>query len=388
MPDQFTETTTTGYGKRIVNSLIGVVVGLILFVASFGVLYWNEGRIDLSKIAKTAVEINSQIQNADQSLNNKLISTTGIVNFNGNIGDNLFLKPGKFLVVERKAEMYSWIEEKQTNTKRNVGGSETRETIYTYKKDWTDNPTNSGNFGHPESHENPQKSIENNVFKVQNATVGIYNFDFSSIAYPKSIDLSLDSQNIVLPQGAQLIGDKYIFIPKMANGTFDNPQIGDMRISYKILKPGFSGTIFGQLSGNDVGSYVDQKGNNIYRLFAGSRKEALSVMHSEYKTSVWGFRLLGFLCMWIGLFLLFGPISTLLDILPILGTISRVLIGVAIFVVSLVLSIVTILVSMLFHSIIFLIVVVIIAIGIIIVLIKNFRNKKVISSQTPIPPGV
>lgn len=384
MPDQFTETKTIGYGKRIVGSLGGAIMGLILFIASFGILYWNEGRADLSTIARTAIEINSQTQNTDQSLNNKLISTTGVVNSNGSISDNLFLKAGKFLVIERRVEMYSWIEEEQTKSKRNVGGSETQETTYTYEKDWTDDPVDPTDFRYPFKypigHENPQKSIENNVFKVQNVTVGIYNFDFPSIVYPKLTDLPLDSQNTVLPQGAQLINNKYVFIPKTVNGTFNSPQIGDMRISYKILKPGFNGTIFGQLSGNDIVNYVDQDGNNIYRLFAGSRNEALSAMHSEYKFSVWGLRFLGLLCMWIGLFLLLGPISTILDVLPILGTISRVLIGVAIFVVSLVLSIVTILVSMLFHNIISLIIAIIVTIGIIIVLIKNFRNKKIVSS--------
>jgi len=60
MADQFTDVTTTGYGGRIINSIKGVVIGLILFVVSFGLLYWNEGRVDLSNIAKTATEISPQ----------------------------------------------------------------------------------------------------------------------------------------------------------------------------------------------------------------------------------------------------------------------------------------------------------------------------------------
>ncbi len=67
MPDQFTDVTTTGYGGRIVNSIKGVVIGLILFVVSFGLLYWNEGRVDLSNIAKTATEISSAIVNTDST---------------------------------------------------------------------------------------------------------------------------------------------------------------------------------------------------------------------------------------------------------------------------------------------------------------------------------
>lgn len=381
MPDQFTEAKTIGYGKRIVGSLGGAIFGLILFIASFAVLYWNEGRDDLSIIAKTAIGVNSQIQNTDQSLNNKLIFTTGVVNFSGNIGDNLFLKSGKFLAIERKVEMYSWIEETSTKSKTNVGGSETQETIYTYTKDWTDNPVNS--FKYPEGHTNPQKSIADGTFKAQNVTIGVYGIDFLSIKYPRLTDLPLDNQNTILSQGAQLAENKYVFISKTANGTFSAPQVGDLRVSYEVLRPGFEGTVFGRLSGNKIANYTNEDGHDIYRLFTGSRNEALSTMHSEYRTSVWLLRLLGFLCMCLGLFLLFGPISTILDVLPILGTISRVVIGIAILIVSLVLSIVTILVSMIFHNIISLIVAIILVVVLIVVFVKKFKSKKMISSQTP-----
>jgi hypothetical protein len=29
MPDQFSEVTTTGYGSRIVNSITGIIIGII-----------------------------------------------------------------------------------------------------------------------------------------------------------------------------------------------------------------------------------------------------------------------------------------------------------------------------------------------------------------------
>jgi hypothetical protein len=116
MPDSFSQITTTGYGNRIVNSLKGVVIGLILFVASFGLLYWNEGRVDLSTIAKTATEISSATVSTDPSLRGKLVSTTGVVNSNQVIGDNLFLNPDKFIAAEREVEMYSWKEESESHS--------------------------------------------------------------------------------------------------------------------------------------------------------------------------------------------------------------------------------------------------------------------------------
>ncbi|MFO0002102.1 MAG: hypothetical protein ACK559_13305, partial [bacterium] len=57
MSDQYREVETVGYFTRLKNSIFGIFLGIVLFVASFGVLYWNEGRVDLSKVAQTSVEI-------------------------------------------------------------------------------------------------------------------------------------------------------------------------------------------------------------------------------------------------------------------------------------------------------------------------------------------
>lgn len=376
MPDQFTDVTTTGYGGRIVNSIKGVVIGLILFVVSFGLLYWNEGRVDLSNIAKTATEISSATVSTDSTLSGKLISTSGGVNSDQTIGDNLFLNPDKFIAAEREVEMYSWIEKSESHSKTNTGGSETTETTYTYSKGWEENPKSSSNFKHPEGHENPQKSLDSYINKVTAATIGAYNFDPQSVTLPNFSQLPLNSQNVTLSEGAVLANDSYIFIKKSADGTFDSPQIGDIRISYHILRPGFDGTIFGKLSGSKIDPYFDQDGNNLYRLFIGTRDQAISTLHTEYTTLLWILRLVGFLLMWFGLSALFGPISVLLDFLPIFGAISRSVIGIATFLVAFVLTIVTILVSMIAHSLIALIIALVITVGAIIAFVVMWKNKK------------
>src|SRR3990167_6526097 len=226
MADQFTDVTTTGYCGRIINSIKGVVIGLILFVVSFGLLYWNEGRVDLSNIAKTATEISSA-------------------------------------------------------------------TVSTYSKGWEENPKSTSNFKHPEGHENPQKSLDSYTNKVTAATIGAYNFDPQSVTLPNFSQLPLNSQNVTLSDGATLANDSYIFIKKSEGGTFDSPQVGDLRISYHVLRPGFDGTIFGKLSGSKIDPYFDQDGNNLYRLFIGTRDQAISTLHTEYTTLLWILRLVG-----------------------------------------------------------------------------------------------
>lgn len=376
MPDQFTDVTTTGYGGRIINSINGVVIGLILFVVSFGLLYWNEGRVDLSNIAKTATEISSTTVSTDSSLTGKLISTTGIVNSDQIIGDNLYLKPDRFIAVERKVEMYAWVEKSESRSKTNVDGSKTIVTTYTYSREWTERPESSSNFKHPEGHENPQKTLDSYTNKVTTATVGVYNFDPQSATLPNFSKLPLNSQNVILSPEVALANDTYLFVRKSENGTFDSPQIGDLRISYNVLYPNFEGTIFGKLSGNKIDPYFDKDGNRLYRVFIGTRDAGIATLHTEYTTLLWILRLVGFLLMWFGLSALFGPISVLLDILPIFGAISRSVIGLITFVVALVLTIVTILVSMVIHNIVALIIALVITVGAIIAFFVMWKNKR------------
>jgi len=376
MPNQFTTTTTTGYGSRIISSIQGVVIGLILFVASFGLLYWNEGRVDLSSIAKTATEISATSVSSDSSLNGKLISATGIFNSNEIIGDNLFLKPDKFIATARKVEMYSWVEKSESHSKKNVGGSETTNTTYTYTRSWEENPQNSSNFKYPEGHENSQKTLSSITSKAQNATVGAYQVEMSSVTLPQFTKLQLNQQNTTLSQDAVLANDSYIFIGKNTSSVFDNPQIGDLRVSYSVLYPGKTATIFGKLDNGSISPYSDKNNNQLYRIFSGTRDEAISTLHSEHTLLLWILRVVGFLMMWFGLMALFGPISVLLDILPIFGTLSRSLIGVATFLISFVLTIVTIIVSMIIHNLIALLIVLALTIALIIFFIMIIKNRK------------
>jgi hypothetical protein len=55
--DYCSETTSTNWFQEIGNSLFGMLIGLVLFLASFVVLFCNEGRLDFSQAAKGAIVI-------------------------------------------------------------------------------------------------------------------------------------------------------------------------------------------------------------------------------------------------------------------------------------------------------------------------------------------
>ena len=136
MPDQFTETTTRGFGSRILGSVQGIFVGILMIVVAVGVLYWNEGRADQSLLAKTAAVVGPTAQ-PEVSLNGKLVSVTGGLSTDDQLTDGLYLPLQHAVAIDRMVEEYAWVEHAQSETVKNLGGSETTQTTYSYAKEWT-----------------------------------------------------------------------------------------------------------------------------------------------------------------------------------------------------------------------------------------------------------
>ena len=375
MPDQFSSVVTTGLGGRMINSVKGILVGFIFFIVSFGLLYWNEGRADLSVVAKQAVSIDASVQNT--ALDGKLVAAKGDLHTDALLGDGLFLNPGPFLAVQRTVEMYAWVEKESSQTNKNLGGSETTTKTYTYDKEWTSSPTESSRFAHPEGHTNPAPTLQSATIRAAAASLGLYALNVPALELPPMTSISLNSQsiNVASTLGATLASPDYIFISQTAGDTLNAPQIGDERVSYGYIGSNDSALIFAKLDGFKLSPYVTSKGDTLYRAFLSTKDQAIAQMHSEYSSLTWILRLVGFLLMWIGLAMLLDPVSVFLDILPIAGSISRSLIGLMTFVIALVLTIVTIVVSMILHSLIAVIVALVITLIVVGLVLKNKYRK-------------
>ncbi len=364
--DYFTETTVTGWGERLGQSCFGMILGLLLFFASFFVLFWNEGRTDFSAVAQNAIEIS--INTTDSKSVGKFVSVSGSLTTNQTLGDGIWLKPGNYIAAQRQVEMYAWKQDERTETHKNVGGSETKTTTYIYNKEWQINPPQSSSFRYAQGHENPPMLVNGEVFRVTEAKIGIYDINPANVELPELNHLRLNTNNINQTQGF-FLANNYLF---KGTGSLKNPALGDLRLSYSILENQANVTLFGKLdNSNHIEPYLI--GNEtFYRLFRGDRASAIAKMKQEYKLWTWIFRGVGFLMMWIGLSLEFGLVTTFLDVLPFLGNIAEGITGTGSFLVALVLSTVTILVSSLLHNIVALLIA--IAIGITVILF--FRNLR------------
>ena len=387
------ELTYSNWFSRIGKSIGGIIIGVVFFFGSFVLLYWNEGGADLSKIAKMAVDINATKDAGSDD--GKLVCINGEVSANEEIGDDMMFIPSKYLLVNREAQVYAWTERKESETKKDaVGGGETTTTHYYYEKRWVSKAEDDSNFNQSEKIDYERKIgnkvdntkamervVEDGSKKVETVIMGKYTMDTSSLTLPSAKDVDNLEGKVDLPRlrsnYRKEIKSKYVYIRKSSGESGDN--VGDEKVSYSVVRYPFQGCVFGKLDGTSLKTYnVDiamKNENTLFRLFDTDRESAIKIMHSEFVFWLWLCRIGGFLAMFIGLILIFDPISTVLDLVGMVGSVSRFLVNVILFFVSLALSIITIIVSAIAHNLIVLIIVLAVIVGLIIFFLVSQKKK-------------
>lgn len=431
MPNVFTTVTQQGFGGRIISAIVGVPIGILLIIGACILLYWNEGRVDYSKIALKSVPINAN--QVDPSSNGKFVSITGSVDSSQPLGDGAYLKPGPYVAVQRVVEEYSWAEQQQSQTNNHVGGSSTTTTTYTYTAQWSTDPQDSSTFNQPQGHQNPPLPIYGTTVEANSGEVGAYQFDPQTIKLPSLQPLSLSASMINLSAetatGAPAAANQTSVTPTTNTSTANNntpssqstntnplahltlaspqylfggsgsltaPNIGDIRISYLTLPNGTTVTAFGQVNNGTLSAYTDSGNHTMYALLLGDRQTAISTLHSQYVKAIWIFRGIGIAMIWFGLMMLFAPLDALLDFLPIAGEIGSVISSIIAFPIALILGGTVIIVGYTAHHIIALVIavptVLVVCLGLL-KLVKKIRgiprrgSSGGVATQQPFPGG-
>lgn len=346
MVDKFVETTTKSWGSRIVGSFMGIIVGIILFLGAFPLIFWNEGhsvnRIKTLNEGRGAVVALSS-DTVDPAKNGALIHISGKATTTDNVADSVFGVQETALKLKRTVEMYQWKESSESKTVKNLGGSETTETTYTYEKTWSDGAIDSSNFKKPDGHQNPSSMpYESETFAAANITVGAFKLSEPFVSQINSYeDYSLSQQNLdamdpTVKSDYALSGNSYF------HGDAANPQVGAVRISYGIIKPTDISAI-GKQDAGAVQTYFTKNGDiSLLEMGNVSADSMFAAAESENKLITWLIRVGAFLCMWIGLSLILGPISVFGNVIPFVGNILGAGIGLVTGVVALVLTLVTV----------------------------------------------
>ena len=180
MSDQVTVTSHESYFSRLGGSFKGILTGLVFFVLSFPLLFWNES--NYVKSLRTLKEgrnsyVTASYDQLDPSLDGKLVYVAGRAVTGDVLDDPVFDIHTNAMQLVRKVEYYLWTETSTTKTKTNVGGSQDTETTYTYAKEWVDSPVDSSRFEKPEGHENPVSfPVDGRSVVADSATFGAYSF--------------------------------------------------------------------------------------------------------------------------------------------------------------------------------------------------------------------
>lgn len=252
---------------KIKNSLVGALIGLVLFVSAIIILWMNEAdyanNIELAKFVKANV-INVNSANISKLNNGKLIHTSDYAKSSENLSDDIVSVPFAIALI-RKVEMYQWEEIKRTKTENLGGGKSRKYTEYIYKNVWSKELINSDNFKHKNLHENPQEfPIKSMRLNAKNVYLGAFKLNDNEIN-----KLNNASKLMSLPYN-----EKY----RIYNGfyftgmDFDSPSIGDIKISYHII------------STNAPVSVIAMQNNNMLVSYKNKNK-SIDIVHEGIKTS-------------------------------------------------------------------------------------------------------
>jgi len=344
------------------RSITGVLVGILMFFGSFAVLWWNEGRQDLSEFVAQAVAVDAAAPGADQ----ELVKTTAALSVAQPAADPEYLTPGDWLVLARKAQMFAWVEEKQTTTTKR-GTQEVEETTYNYKTEWTADPQPASAFYEPGGHENPGMTVQSAEFRAAGVRIGAITVPFDQADYRGVQDLQITPQMLLMPAAYEAAGNMLY----LRQGSAAAPSVGDQRLAYSFVPTQGQFTAVGGYAAGSLKPYIYEGSETFLMLAPGTAEALQALLHGEHVTTTWILRIVGFLLMWFGLAAIFAPLTTLLSFIPLIGGMGRGLVSLVMGVVALVLTALTIILAKLFWLLLILAV-----IGIVVMLVIGLSRRK------------
>lgn len=323
MADTYTETTTTSWFSRIKSAFGGIFFGFLLIIGGIVVLFWNEGRTVKNKRALNEGEkavISVDAASVSASNEGKLVHFSGMATTNDSLADEEFGIALVAIKLERKVEMYQWEEKEESVTKKKLGGSEETTTKYTYAKTWSSSLNKSDDFKKPEKHENPAEfPYSSSTMYASNVMVGGYQLPEGLIhSIPGSESLQVTKLGVDTIPDASL-KNSVIYVGK---GTSANPKIGDVKITYSIVKP-TQVSIVGVQKANSIEPYIAKNGNTVLMLQGGSVPADQMFKTEKAANNKWGWilRLVGFLMISGGFGSIFKILSVIADVVPFIGNI-------------------------------------------------------------------
>jgi hypothetical protein len=378
--DQFTEVTSQSWFGRIGNAIKGIVVGLILFVISFPVLFWNEGRAvktyqSLREGGKVVVSIAAD--RVDPANAGKLVHLTGKAETAETLKDPVFGVSAKALKLKSVVEMYQWEETKSSSTHKKLGGGSETVTTYKYNRVWSERLNDSSAFKQPAEHQNPATMpYQTTEWVAQSVKLGA--FELSAPLVGKITNYTPLAVSDGTPIPAMVQGKA-----KVSGGGFyigsdpASPKLGDVRVTFKTVNPAEVSVIARQIN-NTFEPYQAKAGRAIELLQMGtmSAESMFQTAQRENQILTWILRAVGFVLMAVGLGLILNPLSVIADLIPFVGSLVSIGTGTLAFLAAFMLTLVTVAIAWIAYRPVLGVGLIVVAVGAMLLIRKKIQQKR------------
>jgi hypothetical protein len=200
---------------------VGAVFGIVLALAGVGLLVWNEGR-SVARLHTIAAGRDAVVEadpaRVDSGPPDRLLHLIGEAG-GDRVADPDFAVALAALRLDRKVEMYQWVEQKRNRD----GGTE-----YTYSREWRDSPQHG--FTHPVGHENPGMPYRSARFYAGKPALGGYTLSRALLDEMTAAE-PVAPAAVAVPRLPALT----VLDGRLHSGAPAAPQVGDLRVGFTAV---------------------------------------------------------------------------------------------------------------------------------------------------------
>ena len=385
------QTTHESWLGRLGDSIKGIILGCVVFVAAFPLLFLNEGRAvrtakGLSEGAGAVRKIDAS--DIDPANEGRFVHVSGMATTDEVLEDETFGVTIQGIRLARHVEMYQWKEKVETKRQKKIGGGTKTTRRYTYHKVWSPKLISSGEFAQPTGHENPasmvavpisihSKSVELGRFRLPVSLI-------QQIDKPEAVTIREQDLPEAYAQAGQIKADGpnggsrlYITRPDAARGAETGiPAIGDTRIWYTTT-PNTEVSIMSQQVGDSFSPYQTAAGTELNMLVTelATPEKMIAQAERANTTLTWALRGVGLLMMVGGIALVLRPVAVIGDVIPVVGSLVELGTSLVALLIGVGLTFCTVSVAWLFYRPLLGVLLLGIGLTLLVVLIRKLRSK-------------
>lgn len=387
MADQITEVKTQGWMSRLGGAAKGVLVGGILFLLAFPLLWWNEGRAVQtyrSLQEGRGLVVSVKVDPPDPAYDQKLVHVSGLATTDETLHDPVFGVSAQAIRLSREAETFQWVENQKSEKQTKLGGSEETVTTYSYEREWREGLVSSDSFKEPAGHANPASlEVESASWQASNVRLGAFQLSDRLAAKMSRTEVVPVTEDILAglaePWRSRVrLNELGLYVGEDPA----TPAVGDIRVSFSKVPPS-DVSVIAQQSGDRLGPFQTLAGDSLEMLSAGIVSPDLMFASAEEANTMmtWALRVFGFVMMMSGALLVLRPLRVLADVVPFIGTLAGIGLGFIAFAAAAPLTLLTIALAWITHRPLLGITLLVVCLGLIVWLVRQGARKRRVTTS-------